>query len=87
IFQKIYKTGKILPKCKTISYPGFNVIFSSGCDERSFYFKDKIDFENLQNRDKRYNASFFGFVSDPNGNNYTIGVLVREPMRPYPYYY
>ncbi|AJB45302.1 penicillin-binding protein [Campylobacter fetus subsp. testudinum] len=37
--------------------------------------------------DKRYNASFFGFVSDPNGNNYTIGVLVREPMRPYPYYY
>ncbi|RUT50332.1 SGNH/GDSL hydrolase family protein [Campylobacter fetus] len=53
IFQKIYKTGKILPKCKTISYPGFNVMFSSGCDERSFYFKDKIDFEKLQNRDKK----------------------------------
>lgn len=37
--------------------------------------------------DKRYNASFFGFVNDESGNNYTIGVLVREPMRPYPYYF
>ncbi|EAI5648100.1 penicillin-binding protein 2 [Campylobacter fetus] len=37
--------------------------------------------------DKRYNASFFGFVNDISGNNYTIGVLVREPMKPYPYYY
>lgn len=35
----------------------------------------------------RYNASFFGFASDSFGNNYTIGVLVREPMRPYPYYF
>ncbi|MDY3132470.1 MAG: penicillin-binding protein 2, partial [Campylobacter lanienae] len=24
---------------------------------------------------------------DANGKEYTIGVLVREPMRPYPYYY
>ncbi|WP_096028947.1 peptidoglycan D,D-transpeptidase FtsI family protein [Campylobacter lanienae] len=37
--------------------------------------------------DKRYNANFFGFVRDANGKEYTIGVLVREPMRPYPYYY
>ncbi|MDY3668560.1 MAG: hypothetical protein SO039_03260, partial [Campylobacter sp.] len=37
--------------------------------------------------DKRYNASFFGFASDDEGHNYTIGVLVREPMRPYPYYF
>ncbi|ALV24335.1 cell division protein FtsI / penicillin-binding protein [Campylobacter iguaniorum] len=37
--------------------------------------------------DKLYNASFFGFASDPKGNNYTIGVLVREPMKPYPYYF
>lgn len=37
--------------------------------------------------DKRYNASFFGFASDEKGANYTIGVLVREPMRPYPYYF
>lgn len=37
--------------------------------------------------DKRYNASFFGFANDAYGNNYTIGVLVREPMRPYPYYF
>ena len=36
---------------------------------------------------KRYNASFFGFASDDEGHNYTIGVLVREPMRPYPYYF
>lgn len=36
---------------------------------------------------KRYNASFFGFVNDHKGNNYTIGVLVREPMRSYPYYF
>lgn len=37
--------------------------------------------------DKRYNASFFGFAGDKYGRNYTIGVLVREPMRPYPYYF
>lgn len=37
--------------------------------------------------DKRYNANFFGFVRDSKGKEYTIGVLVREPMRPYPYYY
>ena len=37
--------------------------------------------------DRRYNASFFGFASDEKGHNYTIGVLVREPMRPYPYYF
>ena len=37
--------------------------------------------------DKRYNASFFGFVNDSKGNSYTIGVLVREPMKPYPYYF
>lgn len=37
--------------------------------------------------DKRYNANFFGFVRDKNGKEYTIGVLVREPMKPYPYYY
>lgn len=36
---------------------------------------------------KRYNASFFGFVNDAKGNSYTIGVLVREPMKPYPYYF
>ncbi|WP_086243775.1 peptidoglycan D,D-transpeptidase FtsI family protein [Campylobacter devanensis] len=37
--------------------------------------------------DKRYNANFFGFVRDSKGKEYTIGVLVREPMKPYPYYY
>jgi cell division protein FtsI (penicillin-binding protein 3) len=37
--------------------------------------------------DKRYNANFFGFVRDAKGKEYTIGVLVREPMKPYPYYY
>lgn len=36
--------------------------------------------------DKRYNASFFGFASDGE-RDYTIGVLVREPMKPYPYYF
>ncbi|HHD74880.1 MAG TPA: penicillin-binding protein 2, partial [Nitratifractor sp.] len=29
--------------------------------------------------EKRYHASFFGFVNDPEGNRYTIGVLVIEP--------
>lgn len=36
---------------------------------------------------KLYNASFFGFASDDEGHNYTIGVLVREPLKPYPYYF
>ncbi len=36
--------------------------------------------------DKRYNASFFGYASDGK-NAYTIGVLVREPGRGYPFYY
>lgn len=36
---------------------------------------------------KLYNASFFGFASDDAGHNYTIGVLVREPLKPYPYYF
>lgn len=34
---------------------------------------------------KRYNASFFGFANDSNAS-YTIGVLVRNPTKPYSYY-
>ncbi|MGG7072933.1 penicillin-binding protein 2 [Campylobacter sp. 9BO] len=30
-----------------------------------------------------YNGSFFGFVNDTHGHSYTIGVLTREPKRPY----
>ena len=33
----------------------------------------------------RYNASFFGFANDAN-NAHTIGVLVRNPTKPYSYY-
>ncbi|EEO4631511.1 penicillin-binding protein 2 [Campylobacter coli] len=33
----------------------------------------------------RYNASFFGFANDTK-HNYTIGVLVRNPTKPYSYY-
>ena len=33
----------------------------------------------------RYNASFFGFANDDK-NAYTIGVLVRNPTKPYSYY-
>lgn len=33
-----------------------------------------------------YNGSFFGFVNDSEGNSYTIGVLAREPKRPYYYF-
>lgn len=33
----------------------------------------------------RYNASFFGFANDGK-NNYTIGVLVRNPTKAYSYY-
>ncbi|AJC89429.1 cell division protein FtsI/penicillin-binding protein [Campylobacter lari] len=33
----------------------------------------------------RYNASFFGFANDEK-NNYTIGVLVRNPTKAYSYY-
>ena len=29
--------------------------------------------------EERYHSSFFGFVNDPEGNKYTIGVLVIEP--------
>ena len=29
--------------------------------------------------EKRYHASFYGFANDPEGNKYTIGVLVIEP--------
>ena len=32
-----------------------------------------------------YNASFFGFANDTK-HNYTIGVLVRNPTKPYSYY-
>ncbi|MGB2553263.1 peptidoglycan D,D-transpeptidase FtsI family protein [Campylobacter sp. MOP51] len=31
----------------------------------------------------KYNGSFFGFVNDSEGNSYTIGVLAREPKKPY----
>ena len=30
-----------------------------------------------------YNGSFFGFVNDTRGNSYTIGVLARDPKKPY----
>ncbi|WP_295146499.1 penicillin-binding protein 2 [uncultured Campylobacter sp.] len=33
-----------------------------------------------------YNGSFFGFVNDSIGNSYTIGVLARNPKRPYYYF-
>jgi len=33
-----------------------------------------------------YNGSFFGFVNDSQGNSYTIGVLAREPKKPYYYF-
>ena len=33
-----------------------------------------------------YNGSFFGFVNDSEGNSYTIGVLAREPKKPYLYF-
>ncbi|WP_170019130.1 penicillin-binding protein 2 [Campylobacter sp. RM16190] len=33
-----------------------------------------------------YNGSFFGFVNDSEGNSYTIGVLAREPKKPYYYF-
>lgn len=33
----------------------------------------------------RYNASFFGFANDAK-HSYTIGVLVRNPTKPYSYY-
>ncbi|EAJ7128793.1 penicillin-binding protein 2 [Campylobacter upsaliensis] len=33
----------------------------------------------------RYNSSFFGFANDA-ANSYTIGVLVRNPTKPYSYY-
>lgn len=33
----------------------------------------------------RYNASFFGFANDTK-HSYTIGVLVRNPTKPYSYY-
>ncbi|MDL0102796.1 penicillin-binding protein 2 [Campylobacter felis] len=33
----------------------------------------------------RYNSSFFGFANDAT-NSYTIGVLVRNPTKPYSYY-
>ena len=33
-----------------------------------------------------YNGSFFGFVNDSQGNGYTIGVLTREPKKPYYYF-
>ncbi|EKD8580135.1 penicillin-binding protein 2 [Campylobacter coli] len=33
----------------------------------------------------RYNASFFGFANDTK-HNYTIGVLARNPTKPYSYY-
>lgn len=33
----------------------------------------------------RYNASFFGFANDAS-HSYTIGVLVRNPTKPYSYY-
>ncbi|MCR4941729.1 MAG: penicillin-binding protein 2 [Campylobacter sp.] len=33
-----------------------------------------------------YNGSFFGFANDAHGHNYTIGVLAREPKKPYYYF-
>ena len=33
-----------------------------------------------------YNGSFFGFVNDTRGNSYTIGVLARDPKKPYYYF-
>ncbi|WP_168236708.1 SGNH/GDSL hydrolase family protein, partial [Campylobacter fetus] len=53
IFGKLYKTSSINTKTFNINYPGFSVSYNANCDSRSFYFKDKIDFEKLQNRDKK----------------------------------
>ena len=33
-----------------------------------------------------YNGSFFGFANDTKGNSYTIGVLARDPKKPYYYF-
>jgi len=35
---------------------------------------------------QNYNSSFYGFVEDTAGHNYTIGVLVREPKTPNMYF-
>ncbi|MGW8170002.1 MAG: peptidoglycan D,D-transpeptidase FtsI family protein [Sulfurovaceae bacterium] len=35
----------------------------------------------------KYQTSFFGFANDDKGHRYTIGVLVINPNRPFPYYY
>ena len=37
--------------------------------------------------DNKYQTSFFGFANDNRGHKYTIGVLVINPNRPFPYYY
>ncbi|MDD5405544.1 MAG: penicillin-binding protein 2 [Sulfurovaceae bacterium] len=37
--------------------------------------------------DNKYQTSFFGFANDDKGHRYTIGVLVINPNRPFPYYY
>ncbi|MBD3798261.1 MAG: penicillin-binding protein 2, partial [Campylobacterales bacterium] len=34
-----------------------------------------------------FRTSFIGFVNDDKGHKYTIGVLVVNPNRPFPYYY
>ena len=41
----------------------------------------------LVNWDERVKVIPLYVLVDANGKEYTIGVLVREPMRPYPYYY
>ncbi len=37
--------------------------------------------------DNTYRTSFIGFADDDSGNKYTIGILVINPNRPFPYYY
>ena len=34
---------------------------------------------------RKYNSSFFGFANDKK-NKFTIGILVREPKKPYHYF-
>ena len=36
---------------------------------------------------RKYNSSFFGFANDKQGNKYTIGVTVRNPISSGKYWY
>lgn len=51
IFSKIYDTAMLYDDTDMIRYPYFHTYINLNLEDRNFYFREKLDFKALKNRD------------------------------------